>query len=955
MSSIPLYLKIKGSSNTTGDVPHFHQLSETTISFNETDYSFEHVFGDSTNNYSQLIDSNTNSCVLLMGPTASGKTTMLKQLVASKSSTFEGPAFVTAFEISRNKHVVDLLDTSLSEFKHVQNFESTLKRVKFSHDAWKQICKSRATQSTEFNANSSRSCLVVTFYYNNTRTTFIDLMGNEKKGVAANNTFANLNNSAITQLLVNPKNVRSDNLVTNFIFKHQNLKFVLNLDPYGNPSLIKSSLTNVADLVKNFKPPVSNTSTNNTTTTKSIRRVPSYSRPTVSSSRHSPVKNLAKRSRIVSISPEKSTVKRVRLRSNPHSRSLDSNPFIEKNSKIYLKSLAQRSTSTDTVADDFAEKLEQLKNEKQELHDKYVQSIKEIKQDFLGFKQETTGLVNVLGSLESTINQLRQEGEYMNEANKEQVLQLIEEHNSKVENMHQEFESEKTELLRQHECRVSQITLNLTEKSRQEFNEATGKFKDSELKLQDEIKSKCTTITQLETRIQTLVEGLEESKNNSTKTSNELKGQILAKDGQIKELSQKLGQLEQTLYDKEAEYKCQLEKLTEVGSEKQKELDGLVEQCKLEISQLKAERLNADETWKDEQVKLEKSYEKQISEISKSKQELEVDNQALKDKLNDISKESTELIAENEKLKTKSDQVEAVHEGLKNEIEKLVKQLNERDNQHSQLKEKSDKVIQELNERHTEQTRQAEQSIQELKQREIDTKKVLESINMEVEQLTVQLEETAKSKKDQEAIHAAEISRYESQLSQLKEHSESTEAKMQSMKFELESDLAIEKQMRVSDVAKLKFEMEALNEIIESNKMQLNEKEDEIQHLKNLIEEWESKTERLQKKSNEVHSLKERHAGVVAELNDKIKFQKEQINNLEFQLKEQINDPIYTNIDLGIKPTEVNKRVLQPSSSKINTSPSKKSAHHKKRSVSPYKIDRSKCQRFESTDTSAGK
>ena len=55
---------------------------------------------------------------------------------------------------------------------------------------------------------------------------------------------------------------------------------------------------------------------------------------------------------------------------------------------------------------------------------------------------------------------------------------------------------------------------------------------------------------------------------------------------------------------------------------------------------------------------------------------------------------------------------------------------------------------------------------------------------------------------------------------------------MQSMKFELESDLAIEKQMRVSDVAKLKFEMEALNEIIESNKMQLNEKEDEIQHLK---------------------------------------------------------------------------------------------------------------------------
>ncbi|RCK60566.1 hypothetical protein Cantr_07981 [Candida viswanathii] len=954
MASIPLFLKVKGSATTPGESPHFHQISETTISFNETEYSFEHVFDESNHAYSQLINDTSNSCILLMGPTASGKTTMLKQLVAGKASTFDGPAFVTAFEISKNKHVTDLLDTSLSEFKHVQNFESTLKRVKFSHDVWKQICKTRATQATEFNAHSSRSCLVITFYYHNARTTFIDLMGNEKKGVAVNNAFANLNNSAITQLLVNPKNVRSDNLITNFIFKHQNLKFVLNLDPYGNPSLTKSSLTNVAELVKNFKPPAAAPTTE---TTKLVRRAPSYTRPTVSSSRHSPVKIVAKRSRVVTISPEKIAIKRVRLKSNPTGRSLDSNPFIEKNSKLYLKSLAQRSTSTDTVADDYAEQIEVLKNEKQELRNKYVQSIKEIKQDFIDFKEESTGLLRVLASLEATINQLRQDGLDMQSEHQEQINQLVTAHDSEIEDINHNFEATKSELIQQHECHVVEITEKLKKTSQQQLDDASKRFTDAELEMQRQISDKVATIAELEATIQSLTKSMEESKNQSTEESNHLNELIATKDGNIEELSQKVAELEQTLQEKEAKHKTQVEELHAAASKKEQSVTESLEKYKCEVETLQKEKGAIEENWRSKYASLEQTHEKNNTQLIKSKQEVDADNQALKDKLSEVSKESAALAAENEALKTKSDQVEAVHQGLKNEVEKLVKQLSERDGQVTQLRDKCDKhdeVVKQLTTKRAAESDHLQKSIQELKQREVDTKKVLETINAEVEQLTIQLEEAKKDKQVQEAAHATEIARFESEISKLKVESSQASDKVESMKFELQSDLAIEKQMRLSDVAKLESEVGALNEIIESKKIQLNEKEDEIQHLKNLIDKWEYKTEILQKRSGDAHELKKKHAGVVAELNDKISFQKEQISNLEFQLKEQLNDPIFTNIDLGIVPSEINTRALQPSSLMLNTSPSKKPTH-KKKSVSPYKIDRSKSQRFNSADVSPTK
>ena len=179
---------------------------------------------------------------------------------------------------------------------------------------------------------------------------------------------------------------------------------MLNLDPYGDSAFIDSSLKDVSDFVKIFEPPANSpvnslAKTNNDTVTKQVRRVPSYTRPTLSSSRHSP-KNLSKRSRINGNSPDKMTLsKRVRLKNSPLSQSVDSNPFIEKNSKIYLKNLALRTSSTDTLTDsdshhDCCLQIETLQNEKRVLHKKYVDSIKDLKQDFLAFKQEAAVHLN---------------------------------------------------------------------------------------------------------------------------------------------------------------------------------------------------------------------------------------------------------------------------------------------------------------------------------------------------------------------------------------------------------------------------------------------------------------------------------------------------------------------------------------------------------------------------------
>lgn len=195
---------------------------------------------------------------------------LFEAIDSCKSENFETQAFISSFEITKLRKINDLVD-SASEFKKLQlsSLESTLKRAKYTPDALKLIMSRRSTQPTELHPNSSRSCLVVTFYYQNTRTTFVDLMA-----TTTSNAFANSENASITQLIVNHKNVsKADDLISNFISKNQKLKVVLNLDPYGDSAFIDSSLKDVSDFVKIFEPPANSpvnslAKTNNDTVTK---------------------------------------------------------------------------------------------------------------------------------------------------------------------------------------------------------------------------------------------------------------------------------------------------------------------------------------------------------------------------------------------------------------------------------------------------------------------------------------------------------------------------------------------------------------------------------------------------------------------------------------------------------------------------------------------------------------
>jgi hypothetical protein len=293
MTSIPLYLKIK--SPKKGKETLFETTGERSIILNDKQYDFTKIFNGSNNTYKELIDTfDPCSYFIFMGPTGSGKTTALKQVIYEKTQRLEASAkeaCITAFEVSENKYIIDLLETPAKKKEyHSSCLESQLHKRKLngdSHQVLEAVFKKRNTKKTAFNSESSRSCLVVTFFYDDKRVIYIDLMGNEKydKSLALSNAFANTSMSSITQLLTNkvPNGGRSSNLITNLIFKSNSpspgkINIILNVDPHGDITLLKSILNNIATLVKDFK--LENTTTNKLDKTPNI---PHYARPTISS------------------------------------------------------------------------------------------------------------------------------------------------------------------------------------------------------------------------------------------------------------------------------------------------------------------------------------------------------------------------------------------------------------------------------------------------------------------------------------------------------------------------------------------------------------------------------------------------------------------------------------------------------------------------------------------------
>lgn len=724
--------------------------------------------------------------------------------------------------------------------------------------------------------------------------------------------------------------------------------------------------------------------------------------------------------------------KRVRLKNSPLSQSVDSNPFIEKNSKIYLKNLALRTSSTDTLTDsdshhDCCLQIETLQNEKRVLHKKYVDSIKDLKQDFLAFKQEAAGIINVLNDLDAQLSELKQKQTDLENTKNDQIKELVSEHELQIEkiskDLTEKFKLVETQLLSKHESHVQQFTKELIaeSESKQQVEEElenlkTIHAKDSarilelETQLSDAAKEKSESdykltdtskiVNDLKSQIETLkanLNKLEEEREIQNKKLDQVSELKELKELKIEELSNNLLKLQQELHRKEIELNEQLEKLHGVSADKEKLLQQSIEQSKIYINSLKDQNAKTDRNWEIKYGTLEQNQQKlveehlanrqrdqlEIEKLVKSKTELEADNQALKNQLTEISKqfstlgvESSELKKQLEETQIKYDQAEIVHQELKAQIEKLLKEsagkdgqlkelnqshekfVNELKNEHEkQVKETKDQIIKEMEEKHQQAIKEIEDShnenIKEINnEHENKAKCIIDSLNEEIEELTSQLKNAESEKNTLQSLkleYENEIIAYKSKIDQLEKESAENlkeyEAKLQSMKFDLESDLAIEKQLRKDDGQDFENQIEKLNQLVTEKDLQLSEKDEEIASIKKYMEELEDTKAKLEEKSTTQNGMKlldnsltKKHAAVVAELSGKI-------TNGDAGIDGD-NEPLDGNEDgtsMAIT-SSINKRnVLQPLLNNT-TSPLKKANSNNS------KNDESTSTKFESPD-----
>lgn len=724
--------------------------------------------------------------------------------------------------------------------------------------------------------------------------------------------------------------------------------------------------------------------------------------------------------------------KRVRLKNSPLSQSVDSNPFIEKNSKIYLKNLALRTSSTDTLTDsdshhDCCLQIETLQNEKRVLHKKYVDSIKDLKQDFLAFKQEAPGIINVLNDLDAQLSELKQKQIDLENTKNDQIKELVSEHELQIEkiskDLTEKFKLVETQLLSKHESHVQQFTKELIaeSESKQQVEEElenlkTIHAKDSarilelETQLSDAAKEKSESdykltdtseiVNDLKSQIETLkanLNKLEEEREIQNKKLDQVSELKELKELKIEELSNNLLKLQQELHRKEIELNEQLEKLHGVSADKEKLLQQSIEQSKIYINSLKDQNAKTDRNWEIKYGTLEQNQQKlveehlanrqrdqlEIEKLVKSKTELEADNQALKNQLTEISKqfstlgvESSELKKQLEETQIKYDQAEIVHQELKAQIEKLLKEsagkdgqlkelnqshekfVNELKNEHEkQVKETKDQTIKEMEEKHQQAIKEIEDShnenIKEINnEHENKAKCIIDSLNEEIEELTSQLKNAESEKNTLQSLkleYENEIIAYKSKIDQLEKESAENlkdyEAKLQSMKFDLESDLAIEKQLRKDDGQDFENQIEKLNQLVTEKDLQLSEKDEEIASIKKYMEELEDTKAKLEEKSTTQNGMKlldnsltKKHAAVVAELSGKI-------TNGDADIDGD-NEPLDGNEDgtnMAIT-SSINKRnVLQPLLNNT-TSPLKKANSNNS------KNDESTSPKFESPD-----
>ncbi|KAK6198085.1 uncharacterized protein RJT21DRAFT_116128 [Scheffersomyces amazonensis] len=654
MSNIPLYVHVKGrplnesdeDSLNNDEVPKFNIVSNTTLEVNDKTFEFNQVFtspsefratinNDNNNNN----ENDTSTCYLFMGPTNSGKTTTLYQLLQHKlhllteSKTI---CFMTAFEITDNRYILDLLNSNNDNAARLNhfNFENQLIKEKLEYKSQlSTVFGKRLTKRTVFNQKSSRSVLIITLYYNNLRTTYIDLMGNEQfstndGNVTPNsqintNTFANANISSIMQLVLGGKSSattmvgRSSNLITNLIFKKSPhaLKIILNLDPYGDEKLIRSTLNNIVSLIHRFATLNSNERQSQTTTSSSNtnrkRNLPHYAQPTLSS-----------------LSPTKKKIRHNFVITKPVSKLFDNSA-----SKKALDALRDQISS---IVDSLPINSETNTEE--------ISPI-----ELLKFKAETLVALNV--QHEADKNRLKVEIDSLIERN-DGNTDIMKNLQRNLDFVNGELNNNQIELA-QRQGKITELEKEITEnKLKIENAERDLKEKeDSITQLHHELTS---TLTKLESEIaayKSKVSTLESESETKTKQINELKSELINKNDHVGKLQSELNKINSQVSGLESELNSRTQQVNELQTDLDKRSNQTIE-LKQKVTQLNNIKSQTEQQLQDAKNKLSNlennssSTTQELDQLNNSVTNLTNKNQLVSNELAETKSKLTSMKSE---------------------------------------------------------------------------------------------------------------------------------------------------------------------------------------------------------------------------------------------------------------------------------------------------------------------
>lgn len=630
--------------------PAFEEKSSTEVAYAGKVYSFAAIQDQATD-----LERSGNEIWVLLGPTGSGKTTTLKKYL-NVFSALNGQ--MSACEVSCNTFFVDLLDNKTRKLylSHMP-VEKQLEQCPCSEENIKKVLSLRNTASTKTNAHSSRSCMLVTLKADCGNLTILDMMGNEKfeANAATSNAFANLNVSSITQALLNrTSNKRSSNLVTNMIFNDHSLlklKFVLHLDKTGDKALIKSSLNNIADVVKGFrmdeKPKMATTRP---------QALPLYARPTAASL--SPKKRAVKRPSMV---PSKQPLKQPKLNV----------PKVQASKAPVSKAQSVRPVSNELT---FIQKLRQAqkddtKSEKQE-RQKRDEKVVQIQEEVDGLKDEVKKARLATVPLKEQITRFKQ---LFEEAAEELSLLRLEKSDLELDLL-----KKAEEVVNANSAKVQ--SEETAQKIKEEMEAAEQSFKaktDENEQLQKQIQEQIALLSQ---KGDELNKQIEEKNSRVMELEKEIKKVKFERDEEVAGLQSRLKSLDKMLEDEKEKYRLFQKKLPKEGALFKRVGDAFEEisQDSIRSSAELAELQLSYDTLTDEMKKQEESHKENHEFLKKKIKNLRNDNEHLEKKyekaLNLIKKwkgRNEDLASD---IKT-MESTEATHKSRITELEEKVKEL----------------------------------------------------------------------------------------------------------------------------------------------------------------------------------------------------------------------------------------------------------------------------------------